>query len=564
MRPRRAQNPLTIWLTYLILRAGELTIAVFFIGKLPLWMPVSWAVGIFVLGTLQLLVVSAAIFKNASSPKRKIILRFIYIPHAICAGSAAYFLFVPEDTTYQALLNVGILCMAALAALSTVSDFPRTVICICAIVLPISIRYFFSGDYVANLFSLGGCLIAAALILLARESHSVVEVQRRLRNQAERATEAVAAVNLAKARFFAAVSHDLRQPVHAIGLYAESLLSSNQSEKDVRATNGIRQSWRALDGLLSQVVDLTKLEAGTIEPEYSAVDLHALVSSLVLQNSLSAERKGIRLVVMVKPNCYTWVDELILQRVVSNLLTNAVKFSHENSRVLIALRTLRLDGTITWCLQVRDNGPGIAEENQEKIFEEFVQLGNEARQRQHGMGLGLAIARRFCEVMGCRLLVRSALHRGTCMSVVLPVSNAPDNYDNELAVFGISEFGSSTLPANGNGQKVLLLEDDLLVAESMSMLLREWGYEVMHTVDSMVALGVVNDSLLTVCDVRLPGLMSGLEVARVLKQRGMRVAIITGETDSKISQEAASLDICLLTKPIAPRRLHEAMSELAS
>ena len=170
-----------------------------------------------------------------------------------------------------------------------------------------------------------------------------------------------------------------------------------------KTVDGIYQSWHALDGLLSQVLALTRMDADSLQAEITKVEVAPLVRGLVLQHSAAAEKKSIRIVALVAPQRYVLADLLMLKRVLSNLLDNAIKFSPEDSRIVLALRPA---GKL-WSMQVRDAGPGIASASQGQVFEEFVQLSNPQRDREQGLGLGLAIAKRFTQLMHGDLRLRS-------------------------------------------------------------------------------------------------------------------------------------------------------------
>jgi two-component system, sensor histidine kinase len=274
------------------------------------------------------------------------------------------------------------------------------------------------------LMGLGGGLMIATVIVASRYHERNLNQQFERRRRAERAADALASMSLAKARFFAAVSHDLRQPLHAIGLYLDPLdqLSQETNNQDVqRAVTGIRLCWRALDGLLAQAMDIARMDAGALQPQMVAVDLTPLVRSLVTQHWPTAERAGVRLVVLAEEGRFALADPLMLTRVVSNLLDNAIKFSPHGATVAVAVRR----GSDAWRLQVRDAGRGIAKDAQELAFEEFVQIDSAARDRQLGHGLGLAISRRFMRLMRGNLTVRSDVGRGCCMTVTLQRAAAP-------------------------------------------------------------------------------------------------------------------------------------------
>ncbi len=461
-----------------------------------------------------------------------------------------------------------------LVAMRVTGDFTRVVVAVGLVVLPSALRFLvegLQGERLLLLLGLGGLLISVSILQMSRAQEQLLLVQFELRQRAERAAEAVASVGLAKARFFAAVSHDLRQPVHAIGLYLDPLMRLSQRAGDAsaqQAAEGLRQSWRALDDLLGQVLDLTRLDSGALRAELAPTELAPLVRSLVMQHSATAERAGVRLVALVGEGRHALADALMLSRVLSNLLDNAIKFSRPGSSVLLALR----GSGAYWRLQVRDAGCGIAPEAQEQIFEEFVQLGNEARDRQNGLGLGLAICRRFRRLMGGSLSVRSAPGKGCCMTLSLPRA-APATLPHAASLQGKRDEALVAPPAPPPHpaatpvwpvRQVLLVEDDALMAQAMRQLLQAWGLQVRHagTAAQALQLAGAGQPGICICNVRLPQGASGLELALALRGRGHKVLLLSGETDASLRETAQRHGLPLLTKPASGERLRQALQQL--
>lgn len=558
------------------LRACEVLGALMFATVLPWWQPLVWWVLVAGTGSARTLYLHSARFKAVPPQRRHWHYRWTIWAMMACVGSAAYFLYLPRSNVMHAVLGVYLLGSAALVALRTAGDLLRTAVAVCLVLLPTAFRFMAEGvqhSPLLALLGLGGVLMAATIVFMSRLQERALMQQFEMRQRAERAADAVASVGLAKSRFFAAVSHDLRQPVHAIGLYLDPLVKlarTTQDESAQRAAEGIRQSWRALDDLLSQVLDLTRMDSGALQAQLQAVELAPLVRDLVMQHSAAAERSGIRVVALVETGRFAAADALMLKRVLSNLLDNAIKFSPAERPVVIALRR----GRNCWRLQVRDAGIGIAPEAQARIFEEFVQINNEARDRQRGLGLGLAISRRFVQLMGGSIAVRSAPGRGCCMTVTLPWAAEhdplpryephrsqsfvmfPDHADSAPAPLGMAP-GPALEP-----QDVLLVEDDLLVSAAMRQLLQSWGMQVRHVETAAQALAQGNFGRLAICDLRLPGGASGMEVALQLRARGMKVLLISGETDRAVRDAAQQHGLPLLVKPVSSTRLLAALQEL--
>jgi two-component system, sensor histidine kinase len=566
---------------FLILRACELWGAIIFMAEVPRWKPLTWWLLVASAATWRMWYSRTPSFKNRSWLERRQIYRWSIWVMMFWVGSASYFLYVPGNLTLHMVLGVYLLASATLVALRVAGDFVRTLVAVCLIIVPTAVRLMIEGaggNLLTFMLGVGGFLITATIIFMSRLQERALLEQFELRQRAERALDAVASVGLAKARFFAAVSHDLRQPVHAIGLYLDPLTrvakaTQNQAAQD--AAEGIRQSWRALDDLLSQVLDLTRLDSGALEAQLQAVEVAPLVRDLMMQHSAAAERAGIRLVALTPPGRFVQADALMLKRVLSNLLDNAIKFSAPGSMVVV---TLRQAGQ-SWRLQVRDAGIGIDKSLHDRIFEEFVQIGNDARDRQRGLGLGLAISRRFVRLMGGSIALRSAPDCGSCITVTLqkveaaaagqagePIAHpalAGDQWRSPGSL--IPDDGDSSLSVDAPGlapQAILLVEDDLLVGHAMRQLLESWGMTVRHVETAAAAALEAAFGDIAICDVRLPGGESGVDVALQLRAKGKKVLLLTGETDAALRQAAQTHAMRLLIKPVSAARLGAALREL--
>jgi two-component system, sensor histidine kinase len=558
-----------------VLKTGEALMASYFMAYLPLWMPLTWIGLVWVSGAVFFWVESRQVLHAWPLQRRIHGYRILYWINMACMGSAAYFLYVPGNLGMQGVLTTCLVTVGALNAMQYAGDNWRGSVSAGLAILPVATRYIVLEEGLLYLsLGLGGYLIVTALAMMGYKQQAVLLEQAAMRQRAEAAADAVAAVGLAKARFFAAVSHDLRQPVHAIGLYLALLQDGAKDAAQVgpkKAVDGIYQSWHALDGLLSQVLDLTRMDSGSLEAELTTVEVAPLVRGLVLQHSAAAEKKSIRIVALVAPQRCVQADLLMLKRVLSNLLDNAIKFSPEDSRIVLALRP----AGPCWSIQVRDAGAGIATALQGQVFEEFVQLSNPERDREQGLGLGLAIAKRFTELMQGRLRLRSAPGMGTCMSVLLPRAQPePSQYTQS------GKFESSKLYApdaqvplrvspslrqalQTSGKAVLLVEDDELVSQALKQLFADLQLPMLHATHAEQAMQLASQACIAVCDVRLPHSVTGLELADSLLQMGVPALLMTGETSSEVRDAAQRHSLILLVKPVKPQALLDGLGQLA-
>jgi len=554
------------------LRACELLCALMFATALPWQQPAAWFSVIAGMGMLRWWHVNRPAFRALPKARRRRAYRIYMWVLMAFVGSACWFLYVPDNVPMLAVLMSYLLGNATLIAVRLTGDVVRTTIALCLAVLPTSVRLIvdgLGGHALLVMMGIGGILMTITMVFLSRAQEIGVMRQVEQRRRAEAAADTVTALGLAKSRFFAAVSHDLRQPVHAIGLYLAPLVSLAERTQDraaLRAIDGIGQSWRALDDLLSQVLDLTRMDSGVVQADLRPTELAPLVASLVRQHSAVAEAAGVRIVTLGRPDAFAMADGLMLVRVLSNLMDNAIKFSPAGATVLVALRW---GDDACWRLQVRDAGLGIAPEAQARIFEEFVQMHNEARDRRQGLGLGLAIARRLALLMNGDIAVRSALGQGCCMTVTLPRAERPAEEAPAVAQ-ELHSMPGALLPPTGHTvpspafavERVLLVEDDSLVAAATRDQLVSWGLQVLHVETAAEALAQAGFGDVAICDVRLPHATSGLDLALTLRERGQRVLLISGETHAVLRESASRHRLPLLIKPVSSQQLLTALQGL--
>ena len=232
--------------------------------------------------------------------------------------------------------------------------------------------------------------------------------------------------NEAKSRFLAAASHDLRQPVHAMSLQAAALRQVLNQPRQFEMLAGIERCAGALGAMFEALLDLSRMDAGALQPQHQRLDLDALLLRLVDELSPLAQAKGLRLALRVAGGAArgtrsTHSDPALLEAMLRNLVGNAIKYTSAGL-VLVTVRPWRA-GTV-WRLQVWDTGIGIAPAEQARVFDEFYQVGNPARRREQGLGLGLAIVHRLARLLDHGLSLRSTPGRGSCFELRLPAADA--------------------------------------------------------------------------------------------------------------------------------------------
>jgi signal transduction histidine kinase len=362
-----------------------------------------------------------------------------------------------------------------------------------------------------------------------------------------RKKEALNKANDAKTHFLAAASHDLRQPMQAVVLLVESLQERITDPATRRIAANIRSSVASMAALLNAILDISKFDAGTVKPIRS----HFRVANVLdrLRSSFAEQAAQRKLTLRVaRSSAVIETDPILLYRILTNITTNALRYT-DRGTVLIGCRRRR-DGL---AIEVWDTGPGIAEDDLEAIFREFHQIGNPSRDRDQGLGLGLAIVERTAQLLGHPLTVRSRVGHGSVFAVRVPYGDPAK----------VVEFDASRAPpwASLQGCTVLVVDDDREIRGAMQILLEGWGCKVLSAAtgaearEVLASCGAAPDVVLA--DYRLPGEENGIQVIRAVTAAHPKAAgiLITGDIAPAIIKEAEHSGYLLLHKPLRPARL---------
>ncbi len=382
---------------------------------------------------------------------------------------------------------------------------------------------------------------AIGLLCIGRDVTAQIEHEEALGQARQEAEQA----NASKSRFLAAASHDLRQPLQSLGLYLSVLNRHLDNPKAVEISEKMRKSLDTMGELLDALLDISRLDSGSVVPELQDFRIDTMLDRIVTDNAQQAEEKGLDL------TCDTtgWVvrsDAGLLERVIANLVTNAIRYTDSGS-VRISCRREGDRARIS----VTDTGVGIPEAALERVFDEYYQLDNPVRDRRKGLGLGLSIVRHIARLLELDLHVTSRVGEGSTFAVDVRLGELQPA---ETVAASSTEVGSKAEPL------VLFVEDDPAVIDATAMLFEATGVSF-HTatdgpsaVDDVVA-GLVPD--LIVCDYRLPG-MNGVEVIRRVREvmgRNVPAVVMTGDTSAR-DIESAHLPLCtVLHKPVDTERL---------
>lgn len=365
--------------------------------------------------------------------------------------------------------------------------------------------------------------------------------------------------NEAKSRFLAAASHDLRQPLHALGLFAAQLVRLRLPGEAGQLAARIDEASESLARLLDSLLDISRLDSGALRPERRNFALAPVFARIAGEFAGVARERGLRLRVRAGG---LWVnsDPMMFERIVVNLLANALRYTEHGSVLLAARRTGR-----EVRVEVRDSGPGIPEKSQALVFSEFVQLDNPERDHRKGLGLGLAIVGRLCNLLEHRLGLRSAPGRGSLFWFALPRAAVEPAHEAREGN-GESVFGEATLA----GRVVLLVEDEPAIRAGMTAQLASWGCRVVaagsaeELLGEAGRLGLAPDVL--VCDNRAGGEPADgialIETIRARLRRPVPAVVVSGDTGSAARAQAAAYGVPLLAKPVRPAKLRAALESL--
>jgi len=337
----------------------------------------------------------------------------------------------------------------------------------------------------------------------------------------KQAREMAEQANRAKTRFLAAASHDLRQPLHAMELFVAALEATVDDEDAHSIIGDLREASNAAGRLLNALLDVSELESGKLEGQFMDFPVQQLLDRLVRVYGPQARERGLALKV-VPSSHVIHSDPNLLERILGNLLSNAVRYT-PTGRILIGCRRRRRKLRI----EVWDTGQGIPEGERQKIFEEFHQLDNAARERHRGVGLGLSIVRRLANILGHEIFLRSVRGQGSVFAVELDLTGK----SVELQGQGSARSCQARMSGDIN---VLVVDDDPQVRKGMLRALQSWGCRVTSARDydeaaEIVGAGTQSIDLIN-ADSRLPAGYNGFTVAgrlRVLWGRMLPVLIVT-------------------------------------
>ncbi|KAF1054582.1 MAG: Sensory/regulatory protein RpfC [Stenotrophomonas maltophilia] len=364
----------------------------------------------------------------------------------------------------------------------------------------------------------------------------------------QRAMQQARAADQAKSMFLAQASHDLRQPIHAIGLFTACLRDTPLDSEQRQLVDNVDRSLLGVEQLFRSLLDIYTLDQSQVQPNWQGVDLAALFADLGRQNQEAARWAGVDLRLRAARR-HVWCDPVLLTTLLQNLVSNALKYA-PGQPLLIGCR--QCGGRLS--IQVHDRGPGIAAEHLPRLFEEFYRV-REARDRDvEGVGLGLSIVERIAGLLDLDVRLASRLGHGTSVSIdgLLPVA-AP-----APRAMPVRDWSAGQLA----GVRVLLIDDDANVRQAMAALLARWGCEV-HAAAGIAEVSAACDVVLT--DFDLGRDASGADCVAYLQAlhgRAIPAIVLTGHEVGRVRQALGDERVPILSKPVRPAELRSLLLSL--
>ena len=485
-------------------------------------------------------------------------------------GVMTYVSLNPGNVAHFAI-QMSIAAGATAAAVRSLAVFPRSFVLYAVPYLGLlALRLFMLGDE----FILLGGLVLIFLSMMMRFGHDVlesvaqyIEISNENLDLAQRyreAAEAARHANREKTRLLAAASHDLRQPLHAIGLHIETLPLSKLDSKSRETLNRIRNSLQTLSKLFNSLLDVSLLDSGKVQVRPTAFDLEDMLNHVLDDYEPLAEIAHVTLM-LEGPKVGVVADPILVRRMVQNLLSNAIRHSGGGFARIIVDKD---DSAVS--ITVCDDGPGIPVEHQSVIFEEFTQIKQRSNRMtpdvggsdhvEKGLGLGLAIVRRLADLQTLSISLDTS-PAGTCIKIGGLVS-APLSATIEKTTNPSERIG-----ALFNQKMVLVVDDDEETRRATVNLLQTWGCRI-RAAESLEQMRLIEGPVdLIISDYSFPQGYTGLEIVREAKERygrGLKALVISGDLAPDVQQRVKAANLLLVHKPVQPVQLRSAMLGLFS
>jgi len=476
-----------------------------------------------------------------------------------------------ENPTVSLVLLMIYTGLVANSSATMASILPLYLLFVSPILLPTALKFYLIGDqqsyWITALITLyltvsflNTIRIRAAMrqsIQLGFENLDLIENLRVENRKTESALEKAEQANLAKSRFFAAASHDLRQPLQSLSMFTTTLATHLETKSQRKIVSHIDNSVRSLEGLFNALLDIATLDAGTLKLRQRHFHLKPLVEEISVGFLELTSEKQLTLEVNVDDHV-VYSDPALLNRVIQNLVENAIRYTREGG---LTITTRLVEDKVS--LSVIDTGIGIPEEKQDRIFEEFVQLNNHGRDRNKGIGLGLSIVHRICHLLKMPLSVKSEQQKGSAFTIGIEIGDASQIVQPDVR--------NSVFPSLLDDLFVLIIDDEEEILVALEGLLEVWGCTVMvassgkEAVQQLIEYDSCPDAVIT--DYRLKGNETGGDALALIRkhcQAKVPAIIVTGDIAPDRLLEIDKLNLPVLHKPCNADQLQHYLRSILS
>ncbi|MFK7977735.1 MAG: hybrid sensor histidine kinase/response regulator [Halioglobus sp.] len=478
-------------------------------------------------------------------------------------GAGGLIMFVPDQLEYQLLILLSLLAMAAGSAFSLSIYLPAYFAFVPLMLAPITLRLLFMGDTIHT------ALASVTVIFLIAQTAFNIKINRSLSSAMELRFENLGLIeqlteqkaeaeqaNSAKSRFLAAASHDLRQPLYALTLFVSALEDRITQPEEREITGKIKRSAESLQSLFEALLDISKLDAGTIDIQKYDFRLKDMLARLADEFDPQAAQAGITMQWPQEPFA-VHSEPVLLEQILRNYIANAIRYT-QAGEVNVACEAV--GDTIKIC--VTDTGIGIPAQDQTAIFEEFYQLGNPERDRQKGLGLGLSIVQRAAELLEHKIEVISQPGEGSVFSITVGAATQSD-----VAVAQSKQRNTNTSITAQT--LIVIIDDEESIREGMQLLLGSWGCEVVVSTSAEDALAQLKsyqrkpDGIIS--DYRLTAARTGIDaIEKICSTLNCTIPalIVTGDTEKQLLSELKESGRQVLHKPVPPAKLRAFLRSL--
>lgn len=470
-------------------------------------------------------------------------------------GLAAILFFVPDALGIQLYIYLAVFAMTSM----TMILYAYWISAYYVFAIPSLIGVFISlvseGSQEYYAFALLTLVYAGLVIQVARnqkrlaiESLELRFKQAELLEELQLEKESAEAANLSKSRFLAAASHDLRQPLHSIGLFSAALANRSDGAEEKELIDNIDKAVASLDILLNSLLDISQLDAGVVSPELNHFDLRSVIESMGAEYEPQARAKNLQWDVSVD-EVVVHSDSGLLDTILRNLISNAIRYTAEGK---VTITGRNLGGKV--CINVIDTGIGIPKSRQQAIFQEFYQVPGRGRDSAEGVGLGLAIVDRLAKLLHINVHVTSTPGLGSEFTLSIP--------SGERDLIARESQPEALPPHDGTGVVVLVIDNHADVRAGMKDLLESWNYTAIVAESEGTALQALSVAQQTpdvvLIDYQLDDGVTGTDVLNALKRQvsgAFEAVILTGDTSQQCMLDAHQSGYKVLHKPVAPGKL---------